>query len=234
MRSLATVRSHPCIARRPHVRRRSPGQAHHPVHHVFRPVHGHARQHGRQRGPAHHPARLRLGGVRPAVDHLGLHAVLRQPHADRRHARRPLRPQALVPDRARGLLERLAALRTRAVAALAGRGSRHPGRGRGRPAAGHPLDPHHHVPRPQGARPGDRPMGRRLGPRLGGRARCSAACWSTRWAGRACSSSTCRSASSPFSWPCARAGVVEPRGPLARPARPGPGDRLAGRSGLRA
>ena len=29
----------------------------HPVHHVFRPVHGHARQHGRQRGPAQHPAR---------------------------------------------------------------------------------------------------------------------------------------------------------------------------------
>ena len=32
----------------------------------------------------------------------------------------------------------------------------------------HALDPHHHVSRSQGARPGDRHMGRHLGPRPGG------------------------------------------------------------------
>ncbi len=70
--------------------------------------------------------------------------------------------------------ERLAAVRPGALAALAGRGSRRPGHRRGRAAAGHPVDPHHHLPRPQGARPGDRPVGRRLrsgpgrGPVIGG------------------------------------------------------------------
>ena len=68
------------------------------------------------------------------------------------------------------------------------RRTRRPGSGRRRPDAGHPVDPHQHLPRSPRARPGDRHLGRRLGLGAGSRARWSAARWSIVSAGRASSS----------------------------------------------
>ena len=74
-------------------------------------VHGPARQPRGDLGAAVHPAVPARGPVRPAVDDLRLHPHLRGLPAERRDARRPLRPQTAVRHRPRRVHARLGRLR---------------------------------------------------------------------------------------------------------------------------
>ncbi len=219
---------------RTHVRRRPPHEDPHPGGDVLRPVHGHARQHRRQRRLAEHPAPLRVGRLRPAVDHRRLHAGLRRLHAHRRHPRRPLRAQAPVPHRPDGLHGRLADRGPRAVAERADRRPRHPGPGRRRPAPGDAVDPHPGVPRPEGARPGDRHLGRRVRHGAGRRPhRRRRACRQPRLAERLLPQHPHRHRRL-HRRAARRARVAQPRGPAPRPARAGARHRRPRHADLRA
>jgi hypothetical protein len=144
------------------VRHRPHRQAADPWSLLLRAVHGDARQHHRERGPAEHPARPGRRRVRAA-------AGGRQPAADRRLARRPVRPPAGVPRRAGGVHRQLGAVRPGAQPGGAGRRARPAGGRRRRAAADHPGDRGRDLPRPAGARAGDRAVVGRVGDGAGGR-----------------------------------------------------------------
>ena len=137
---------------------RPQGPAAHPRRLLLRAVHGDAGQHGRERGPAQHPAGAggRAVGAGPGPGRL--HPGVRQPAADRRLARRPVRPPAGVPDRPGGVHRLLGPVRPRPDPAGAGRRPGPPGGGGGRPAAQLPGHPDRGLPRPARAGPGHRPV----------------------------------------------------------------------------
>ena len=106
-----------------------------------RPVHGGPRQPRRDDRPAGHPGELPGRPVRARVDRQRLHADVRRPAADRRRARRPLRPQADVHHRPRDLHRRLGHRRPLVVVGDAHRRPGDPGRRRRDRHPAHPDDP---------------------------------------------------------------------------------------------
>ncbi|CAA9473914.1 MAG: Uncharacterized MFS-type transporter, partial [uncultured Solirubrobacteraceae bacterium] len=119
-----------------------------------------ARQHDPQRRAAQPPARSRRLDVGTPVDRRLLHAGVRRAAADRRRARRRVRPQAGADRRTGDIRHRVGARRPRADGGRADRRAGAHGRRRGAHHAVDPLHPHRHLPGRR-AGEGDRDLGRR-------------------------------------------------------------------------
>ena len=105
------------------------------------------------------------------MDRQRVHAVLRRLLAAGRPPRRPARPQAPLPHRARRLHGRVAARRPSRKRGDADRGPRSPGARRGVDLAGGPVDHRDHVRGRCGARTSARGLGRDRNRRVGSRPR---------------------------------------------------------------
>ena len=116
-------------------------------------LHRHARQPRRHDGAAVDPPRPARVDPEPRMDGERLHAHVRRAAADRRRARRPLRPPADVRARARDLPGRLGRRRARPVDRLADRGARVPGHRRRDRRAADADDPLRGGARASGAAP---------------------------------------------------------------------------------
>ena len=127
-----------------------------------RPLHDHARQHGGLRRALLDPGGPPDLDLRAPVGRDRLRAHLRGPHAQRREARRHVRPAATLHRRPGDLHGRLPRLRPRDRRRVPDRRPGRPGSRLGADQPGDTLDHHRHVPA-AAARDGDRHLGRRLG-----------------------------------------------------------------------
>ena len=128
---------------------------------LVRALHDHARQHRRERRAAGDPGGPRGRPLGARVGRLGLRAHVRGADADRRQARRRLRPPAPLRHRHRRLHARLARVRPLHDRRHADRRAGGAGRRRGADEPGDALDHRRDLPA-AAARHRDRHLGRRL------------------------------------------------------------------------
>ena len=178
----------------PHPRTDKRRQALALAHHRRRRLHGDARQPRRHERAAEHPRRSRRVDLAARLVRERLHADVRRAAADRRLARRPLRPPARLRRRPRGLHGRLAVGRARDLERHADRRARRAGPRRRARHAAQPDAALGGLPAPSGAASRSA-SGRASAASPSRSGRSSAAPSSTGSRGSGSSSSTCRSAS---------------------------------------